>query len=108
LEGARHGERHGERRTASLLLFVVPELELVALIQVGNYSDGRTQNQFRDRTTRESILPAAALVSAGEYLLPRHSLSRFLVLQRQVPTVLRLLSPSASDRYLIVHSGQLV
>ncbi len=47
------------------LLFVVPELDLVALIQAGNYSDGRTRNAFRDRTMRESILPAA-LASAGE------------------------------------------
>jgi len=41
------------------LLFVVPELDLVALIQAGNYSDGRTRNEFRDRYMRESILPAA-------------------------------------------------
>lgn len=41
------------------LLFVVPELELVALIQAGNYGDGRTRNEFRDRFMRESILPAA-------------------------------------------------
>ncbi len=41
------------------LLFVAPELELVALIQAGNYSDGRTRNEFRDRFMRESILPAA-------------------------------------------------
>ena len=45
------------------LLFVVPELELVALIQAGNYSDGRTRNAFRDRYMRASILPAAL---AGE------------------------------------------
>ena len=47
------------------LLFVVPELEVVALIQAGNYSDPRTRNEFRDRYMRESILPAA-LASAGE------------------------------------------
>ncbi len=41
------------------LLFVVPELDLVALIQAGNYSDGRTRNAFRDQYMRESILPAA-------------------------------------------------
>ena len=41
------------------LLFVVPELDLVVLIQAGNYSDGRTRNEFRDRYMRESILPAA-------------------------------------------------
>ncbi|MEO1244138.1 MAG: serine hydrolase [Pseudomonadota bacterium] len=41
------------------LLFVVPELELVALIQAGNYSDGRTRNEFRDRFMRDAILPAA-------------------------------------------------
>lgn len=41
------------------LLFVVPELELVALIQAGNYSDGRTRNEFRDLYMLESILPAA-------------------------------------------------
>lgn len=45
------------------LLFVVPELDLVVLIQAGNYSDGRTRNEFRDRFMRESILPAAL---AGE------------------------------------------
>ena len=47
------------------LLFVVPELELVALIQAGNYSDGRTRNAFRDRYMRASILPAA-LAGEGE------------------------------------------
>lgn len=41
------------------LLFVVPELDMVVLIQAGNYSDGHTRNQFRDRYMRESILPAA-------------------------------------------------
>ena len=41
------------------LLFVVPDLELVTLIHAGNYSDGRTRNEFRDRYMRESILPAA-------------------------------------------------
>ncbi|MEM8684352.1 MAG: serine hydrolase [Pseudomonadota bacterium] len=41
------------------LLFVVPELELVAFIQAGNYSDGRTRNEFRDRFMRDAILPAA-------------------------------------------------
>ena len=41
------------------LLFVVPDLDLVALIQAGNYSDGRTRNSFRDRFMREAILPAA-------------------------------------------------
>lgn len=41
------------------LLFVVPEFDLVFLIQAGNYSDGRTRNEFRDRYMRESILPAA-------------------------------------------------
>jgi CubicO group peptidase (beta-lactamase class C family) len=46
------------------LLFVVPALDLVALIQAGNYSDGRTRNAFRDQFMREAILPAA-LASAG-------------------------------------------
>ncbi|MEO1085556.1 MAG: 6-aminohexanoate hydrolase, partial [Acidobacteriota bacterium] len=41
------------------LLFVVPELELVVMIQAGNYSDGRTIASFRDRYMVESILPAA-------------------------------------------------
>lgn len=41
------------------LLFVVPELDLVVMIQAGNYSDGRTRTEFRDRYMRESILPAA-------------------------------------------------
>lgn len=40
------------------LLFVVPELDLVALIQAGNYSDGRTRNAFRDKFMQEHILPA--------------------------------------------------
>ncbi len=43
------------------LLFVVPALELVALINAGNYSDGRTRDRFRDRYMREAILPAAVL-----------------------------------------------
>lgn len=41
------------------LLFVVPELELVVLIFAGNYSDGQTRNEFRDRFMSEHILPAA-------------------------------------------------
>ncbi|MEM9057766.1 MAG: serine hydrolase, partial [Pseudomonadota bacterium] len=41
------------------LLFIVPTLELVALIQAGNYSDGRTRNAFRDRFMQDAILPAA-------------------------------------------------
>jgi hypothetical protein len=45
--------------------FVVPELDLVVLIQAGNYSDGRTRTEFRDRYMREPILPAA-LALAGE------------------------------------------
>ena len=55
------------------LLFVVPELDLVALIQAGNYSDGRTRNEFRDRYMQESILPAALAVRVRarslEYLM---------------------------------------
>lgn len=31
----------------------------MALIHAGNYSDGRTRDEFRDRYMRESILPAA-------------------------------------------------
>ncbi len=42
------------------MLFVVPELEMTAMIQAGNYSDGRTRNAFRDRFLGEFILPAAA------------------------------------------------
>ncbi len=53
------------------LLFVVPELDLVVLIQAGNYSDGRTRNEFRDRYMRQSILPAALAAKsdgvAGSY-----------------------------------------
>ena len=45
------------------LLFVVPELDLTVMIQAGNYGDGRTRNQFRDRYMGEFILPAAL---AGE------------------------------------------
>jgi CubicO group peptidase (beta-lactamase class C family) len=41
------------------MLFVVPELELVIMINAGNYSDGRTRNQFREKYMREFILPAA-------------------------------------------------
>ncbi|MDJ0917585.1 MAG: serine hydrolase [Woeseiaceae bacterium] len=41
------------------LLFVVPTLDLVVLIQAGNYSDGRTRSEFRDRFMKDSILPAA-------------------------------------------------
>ncbi|MEO1369656.1 MAG: serine hydrolase, partial [Acidobacteriota bacterium] len=48
------------------LLFVVPELELVVLIQAGNYSDGRTRNAFRDQYMGESILPAALARDARE------------------------------------------
>ncbi|MEM1178290.1 MAG: serine hydrolase [Acidobacteriota bacterium] len=41
------------------LLFVIPELDTVAMIQAGNYSDGRTRNEFRDRFLRDFILPSA-------------------------------------------------
>ena len=41
------------------MTFVVPELDMVVQINAGNYSDGRTRNQFRDRLMREFILPAA-------------------------------------------------
>ncbi|MFK8053010.1 MAG: serine hydrolase domain-containing protein [Woeseiaceae bacterium] len=41
------------------MLFVVPELELVVLFQAGNYSDGRTRREYRDRLMQQHILPAA-------------------------------------------------
>jgi hypothetical protein len=36
-----------------------PELDLVVLMQAGNYSDGRTRNEFRDRYMGKWIMPAA-------------------------------------------------
>jgi len=39
-------------------LFVVPELDITVMINAGNYSDGRTVVQFRDRFMQEFILPA--------------------------------------------------
>ena len=41
------------------MLFVVPELELVVMFNAGNYSDGRTRGEFRDRYMQGAILPAA-------------------------------------------------
>ncbi|MEM7081261.1 MAG: serine hydrolase [Pseudomonadota bacterium] len=41
------------------LLFVVPAYALTVMINAGNYSDGRTRNQFRDRFMQRFILPAA-------------------------------------------------
>jgi len=41
------------------MLFVVPKLELVIMVNAGNYNDGRTRNQFREKYMREYILPAA-------------------------------------------------
>ncbi len=40
------------------MLFVIPQLDMTVMIQAGNYSDGRTRNQFRDRFMGEFILPA--------------------------------------------------
>jgi len=40
-------------------LFVVPELDLVVMINAGNYSDGRTVVRFRDRFMQDFILLAA-------------------------------------------------
>ena len=57
--GGRTIETYYASGNGGQLLFVVPELDLVVLIQAGNYSDPRTRNEFRDRYMRESILPAA-------------------------------------------------
>ena len=41
------------------MLFVVPTLDLVVLFNAGNYNDGRSRGEFRDRYMQEAILPAA-------------------------------------------------
>ncbi|MEM9531994.1 MAG: serine hydrolase [Pseudomonadota bacterium] len=41
------------------MMFIIPELELVVLFNAGNYSDGRTRGEFRDRYMQGAILPAA-------------------------------------------------
>jgi CubicO group peptidase (beta-lactamase class C family) len=57
--GDRRVETYHASGNGGQLLFVVPALNLVALIQAGNYGDGRTRNKFRDRLMQEAILPAA-------------------------------------------------